>query len=144
MRPLPVIAIFLFICLLNSCSRSPIESPEDNLPQGHLLVTLNQCTPVFSGSAVRVCFDSLLSDSRCPANATCVWMGFAACKFSLCNNGETYPFRLSTLTMPGYMSKDTIVAGYKVEFINLSPYPGTVPEPVPGNMRKAEVKVTKL
>jgi hypothetical protein len=43
---------------------------------------------------------------------------------------------------PNY-TKDTVIAGYKIEFINLSPYPGTVADPIPDSQRKAELKVTK-
>jgi len=33
--------------------------------------------------------------------------------------------------------------GYKIEFVNLSPYPGTVQTPVPADQIKAELKITK-
>jgi hypothetical protein len=46
--------------------------------------------------------------------------------------------------MPGTYNKDTSLFGYKFEFINLSPYPGTVPTPVPDDKIKAEVRITRL
>ena len=139
-KPLIIITVALSMGFLYACTKPCVHEEQEN----GLEITLYQCKPVFSTSQVRICFDSLLSDSRCPANAVCVWQGFAAGKFSLSADGETYPFKLSTVDLPGLFPKDTVISGYKIEFINLSPYPGTVPGPIPDNVRKAELKVTKL
>ena len=63
--------------------------------------------------------------------------------FSFTKNGDTHRFSLSTLTLKPNYTKDTVIAGYKIEFINLSPYPGTVADPIPDSQRKAELKITK-
>ena len=110
-----------------------------------LKITLHTCkNPVISGNQVSICFDSLITDSRCPVYAECIWRGFAAGKFSFSANGETYHLRLSEFAIHGFFPKDTIVSGYKVEFTDLEPYPGTVSLPVPDNNIKAEIKITKL
>jgi hypothetical protein len=41
-------------------------------------------------------------------------------------------------------NRDTALLRYKIEFINLSPYPGTAPIPLPPDKIKAEIKITKL
>jgi hypothetical protein len=43
---------------------------------------------------------------------------------------------------PNY-TKDTVLAGYKIEFINRLPYPGTFTPPAPDSQIKAELKITK-
>ena len=84
-----------------------------------------------------------MSDSRCPANAVCIWQGAGTATFSFTKNGDTHIFNLSTITMKPNYTKDTVIAGYKIEFIDLSPYPGTVADPIPDSQRKAELKITK-
>jgi hypothetical protein len=140
MRSPIIAAMIACMGLLYACERSELDTPERTLN-----ITLHKCSnPAFSGNRISLCFDSVLTDSRCPFNAMCFWQGYAACKFSLSSNGETYPFALSTLKLPNIFSKDTIISGYKIEFINLEPYPGTVSYPVPESKIKAEVKITKL
>jgi len=139
MRPLAVTILIFFAALFYTCAKSIGEGAESNFE-----VSLYQCRPVPSNNQATICFDSLLTDSRCPANAVCGTIGYAAVKFSLTTNGETNPFKLSTLDMPGLFPGDTIIAGYKIEFMHLEPYPGTVQGPIPDNARKAQLKVTKL
>jgi hypothetical protein len=106
-------------------------------------IQLHTCaTTVFKNSTINLCFDSVLSDSRCPENVVCIQGGGVTCKFSFSiNNQGSHPITLST-EWPG--SKDTTLLGYKIELINLTPYPHIPQNPVPDNERKAEVKITEL
>lgn len=123
----------------HSCSKKNIE-----LKEGTIELALKKCGNGNIGSDnLRLCFDSLVSDSRCPANAMCIWQGTATARFSLTKNHETSSFVLSTLDQPPTFRKDTTLMGYKIEFVNLSPYPGTVPMPVPADQIKAELRITK-
>ena len=135
--------IIIFIVatnFVNSCSKSDVKFKE-----GVLELPLTKCANgTITENKLSLCFDSLVSDSRCPANAICVWQGTAVARFSLTKNNETTSFVLSTLDMPPTYNKDTALLGYKIEFINLSPYPGTAPTPVPVNKIKAEIRITKL
>jgi hypothetical protein len=142
MRPLTLLAFFLFAGLFYTCAKPLVAETQE--PDDNLHVPLYQCMPVSLTAEASVCFDSLLSDSRCPVGGVCVWMGVAYGKFSLSANGTRYPFRLSTIAQSIWGPRDTVVAGFKIELINFSPYPGTVADPVPDNIRKAELKVTKL
>jgi hypothetical protein len=132
----------LFITLTafaNSCSKSEIE-----IKEGALNLVLKKCAVgKIAGDRLSFCFDSLVSDSRCPANAVCIWQGAATASFSFTKNGDTHRFSLSTITLKPNYTKDTVIAGYKIEFINLSPYPGSVADPIPDSQRKAELKITK-
>jgi hypothetical protein len=134
------LSIFLFITLtafVNSCSKSGNE-----LREGTIELKFSDCeNGNIAGDDLKLCFNAVVSDSRCPANAVCIWEG-AATAFSFTKNGDTHRFNLSTITMKPNYTKDTVIAGYKIEFINLSPYPGTV-DPLPDNQRKAELKITK-
>jgi hypothetical protein len=126
------------VVMAHSCSKKDIE-----LREGTVELALKRCGSGDIGNDnLRLCFDSLISDSRCPANAICVWAGSAVAKFSLRKDGESGTFTLATLKHGNY-NRDTVLFGYKIEFVNLSPYPGTVPTPVPADKVKAELKITK-
>lgn len=131
--------IIIATSALHSCSKS-IEP----LTLGTFELTLRESRKGnFNGDNLKFSFDSLVSDSRCPANAMCVWQGTAVAKFSFSKNGLTHNFNLSTLNMPPTYQKDTTIAGYKIEFMNLSPYPGTYTPPIPDKQVKAEISITK-
>ena len=126
------------VLLANACSKS-IE-----LKEGTMQIKFHQSAEGnIAGDNLKLSFDSLIEDSRCPANAMCIWQGAAVARFSFTKDHATTSFRLSTINMQPNYIKDTVVMGYKIEFMNLSPYPGTVPSPIPDNDRKAEVKITK-
>ncbi|TMI95603.1 MAG: hypothetical protein E6H08_06075 [Bacteroidetes bacterium] len=136
------LSILLFITLtafVNSCSKSG-----NRLREGTIELKLSDCEKGnIEGDDLKLCFEAVVGDSRCPANAVCVWQGAATASFSFTKNGDTHRFNLSTIAMKPNYSKDTVIAGYKIEFINLSPYPGTVSTPVPDDQIKAELKITK-
>ena len=137
-----ILSILLFTTLtafVNSCSKSG-----NKFREGAIELTLSECeNGNIAGDDLNLCFNKVVSDSRCPANAVCVWQGAATATFSFTKNNDTHRFDLSTITMKPNYTKDTVIAGYKIEFINLSPYPGTVADPIPDSQRKAELKVTK-
>ena len=137
-----LLSILLFITLtafVNSCSKSGNKFNEGTIE----LKLLDCANGNIAGVNLKLCFDAVVSDSRCPANAVCIWQGAATASFSFTKNGKTHRFNLSTINMPPNYTKDTVIAEYKIEFINLFPYPGTVADPIPDSQRKAELKITK-
>lgn len=107
--------ILLLFVIAGSCKKN------DDLKSPGLY--LNTCTSkTFNAEAISVCFDSV-NDSRCPSDATCVWIGVAIAKFTLIKNGVSYPFTLTTLPVFHQYSSDTTVAGYKFHLVNILPYP---------------------
>jgi hypothetical protein len=136
------LSILLFITLtafVNSCSKSG-----NKFREGTIELKLSGCeNGRIAGDDLTLCFNAVVSDSRCPANAMCIWQGAATATFSFTKNNDTHRFNLSTITMKPNYTKDTVIAGYKIEFINLLPYPGTVADPIPDSQRKAEIKITK-
>lgn len=134
-----IIVLIACIVLMNACKKTRIEKRQDLLS-----IQLHECADnIFSDNQVRLCFDSVISDSRCPANVICVWAGIAICKFSFFVNNQLHPVILSTYSS-GIYNKDTVLSGYKIELINLLPYPGIHTDSGIGNEIKAEVKITSL
>jgi len=139
MKLILLIIVFTLTAFANSCSKSGSKFRE-----GIVELKLSECeSGTVSGDKLNLCFTAVVSDSRCPANAICVWQGTALGRFSFTKNNETHSFDLSTLDMPPTYHKDTVLMGYKIEFVNLHPYPGTVAAPIPDSQRKAEIKITK-
>jgi len=79
---------------------------------------------------VYICFDSVISDSRCPDGAECVWAGEATTRFKIEKyNNEPVYFNLKE------GEKDAIVGGYHIAFIKLLPYPTVGSQIKPGDYK---------
>lgn len=140
MKTFLIILLIATVTLGNSCSKSNNKT----LALGTVELKLHEIAEgKIEGDLVKLGFDAVVSDSRCPANAMCIWQGAATAAFSFTKNGDTHRFHLSTITMKPQYTKDTVLAGYKIEFINLLPYPGTFTPPAPESHIKAEIKITK-
>ena len=76
---------------------------------------------LISGEPLRIEFAAVVSDSRCPSGATCIWQGEASCRLKI-----TYKNTVNTkiITEPGLRSQPatTEFAGYEFQF-QLEPYP---------------------
>jgi hypothetical protein len=70
-----------------------------------------------------ICFDTLLSESRCPYGAMCPWTGYAAirlkCSF---NNNQPFYLELATEVMARYRN-DTTLNGINFRLAELTPHP---------------------
>ena len=133
-------AFLLVFCItiMHSCKKASDTGPADNT------LHLGACTPVATGAFPVICFDSLISESRCPEGAVCVWQGYAAVRLSMKDEaGITQSFTLSTLDdkrlhLP---ATDTTISGYHITLLDVLPYPSLV-KPMDGPYRIA-LKITK-
>lgn len=76
-----------------------------------------------------ICFDSVITDSRCPANMLCIWAGEAIVRFKITTDNSIKYVDLHTHTI------DADVNGYKLSFIDLLPYPTGVQQTKPGDYK---------
>jgi hypothetical protein len=75
---------------------------------------------VVPGTALRVGFLGLESDSRCPTGVVCVWQGDAAAKIGLtAGSGPTHPQVLHTALEPGSVD----FGGVRVTLLDVAPWP---------------------
>ena len=129
-----VLAGSIFLVLF-SCKKNPELRTSSS-------VSLKNCTLVEDKTDhVNVCLDSLIEDSRCPLEVVCIWQGTAIAKFSVTVNDHQQPVTLSTFKLPGFPS-DTILMGYKIEFVDLLPYPD-INKSHDISEYRAELKITK-
>lgn len=94
---------------------------------------------VFDGGKLEVAFDTLEADSRCPADAVCVWQGDAAARFRLAVGSRRVGTTLHTTLDPKQVAFD----GYVVRLVNVEPYPGTWDRSKPAPPAVAVVIVTR-
>lgn len=81
-------------------------------------------TAVLNGS--QLTFTRVSADSRCPANAVCVWEGEARIEVRVARDGGAGETRIIQLRPPP--ENETRIGDLIVRFVSLSPYPGTFDE----------------
>ena len=96
-------------------------------------------TVTFDAGRLSVGFEAVEADSRCPADAMCVWQGDAAARFRLAVDGRRAGTTLHTATEP----KQVEYAGYVLRLVNVEPYPGTWDRSRPAPPAVAVVVVTR-
>ncbi len=119
--------------MATACSSSPAAAPgsgplpPDAAPEARggplddtLHVELGR-TATADHDRLAVTFAAHLSDSRCPANVVCVWMGDAVVRIGARAGRTTVERELHTGIDPRSLSVD----GYTVTVVGLTPYPGT-------------------
>lgn len=77
-----------------------------------------------TNNEIKIQFEEVLEDSRCPKDVQCVWAGQAKVKLSV--SGPNMPNETLELIL-GKKDKDVlcIVDGYVFKVLNLAPYPET-------------------
>ncbi|MGH7680245.1 MAG: hypothetical protein ACRENU_17370 [Gemmatimonadaceae bacterium] len=110
----PVISLLVGL----ACARSAPPTTIIPLDQD---VVLAPATPVaVPSSNLRLSFERVSADSRCPADAVCVWAGNATVQVRVTDNGQLpREFSLNSTTAPTSVSFD----GYVLRFVALSPTP---------------------
>jgi hypothetical protein len=93
-------------------------------------IQLKECSRS-SGENIIVCFDSLITESRCPVNGICVWAGTAVAQFSLHQKKGVTVFTLATNQFLQYKN-DTTINNITISLQDVQPYPNaTKPSPAP-------------
>ena len=133
-----LIAIILLAFV--SCKKQSGSLKENYVPN-YIPMNTNQSVDM-DGTTLTCYLDTVIQDSRCPVNATCVWQGVAVARFRISSENTTNTIVLAT-TKFGEYDTNTTVSGFRIEFIDLSPYP-ELGKPINENDYVAEVKITKL
>lgn len=72
---------------------------------------------------VKVTFNRIAEDSRCPMGDNCIWEGNAVAEIIISKDSES---EILTLNSNPSMEKSGNAYGYNVKLISVEPYPGTV------------------
>jgi hypothetical protein len=95
---------------------------------------------VVEGTSLRIRFNAVSSESRCPSDVQCVWAGNAIVSLSLASSGiASGSATLNTTLDP----KFTDYAGYRITLLGLKPYPKSGSK-IPAADYVATLEVRKL
>ena len=110
-------ALVACLLLFPSCSDSP-SGPTPSFDV-RLTIPLGQTLGI-EGTRLGVRFDAVVEDSRCPANAMCVWEGRAIVKVTLRGISHEATVDLHS-NVPALRS--ATLDGVRIEWLRLDPYP---------------------
>lgn len=114
----------IFFLLLTFCT-----GPNDSIQNGSFILddsfTVHYQDTLFNEPEnIRISFDEVFEDSRCPENVVCLWAGNAKLGLTLSQNQTKFPFELNShggVRFP----KDTTLLSYKIALLDVKPYPHT-------------------
>ncbi|HKY79135.1 MAG TPA: hypothetical protein VJ182_03990 [Anaerolineales bacterium] len=113
-----VFLLTLLAVLLAACQpASPAE-----LPGGQVVLSPGETVASGDGN-ITITFLEVLADSRCPADAMCVWQGNVSVLLQVVSGGQT---RQVTLTLGELLAGDVnlvTVNGATVSLVDVQPYP---------------------
>lgn len=112
------LAIAVAVLLPFSGCSKPAESMDVGLDEEFALSVGQSAT--IEGENISITFVEVVSDSRCPTGATCIWAGEASCLIEFTDSESRYR---KVLTEPGSSSPpEASITSYEIEF-TLLPYP---------------------
>ncbi|MBE3072302.1 MAG: hypothetical protein IMZ67_04945, partial [Acidobacteria bacterium] len=119
-----------FVALLSAaCSGSPAR-PTISVDT-RITVPIGQTVTIAATSA-SVRFESVLEDSRCPADANCVWQGQAAVRLTVVASARQVSIELRS---DPAAARTASVNGLRFEWVQLDPYPFSSRPTQPGDYR---------
>ena len=119
------------LMLLASCSTSPSAPRAVSLAESFTLAP-GQTVEV-EGTGLRVTFESVSADSRCPEDVTCVWEGDAVVIVSVQATGSARVQR--ELHTSARYPTEVDAGGYRVRLVEVVPVPRSAASPAPGDYR---------
>ena len=119
------------LLLLASCATSPTD-PRTVRLDGEFTLAPGQTAQV-EGGGLRVTFDGVSADSRCPTGVTCVWEGDAVVVLAVRPSGSAAS--RSELHTSGRYPAEAEVGGYRMRLASLVPLPRADAAPTPAEYR---------
>lgn len=135
------ISVLLAAATLAACSGPPAGAPGSGgaAPLDATVHIQLGRTGRVDGGRLTLTFAARLSDSRCPANAVCVWQGDAAVRIVARVAAASVDRELHTGVEPHSLAVDR----YVVTVVGLTPYPGTELEGQPAAAPTVLLRVTR-
>jgi hypothetical protein len=120
------------LLLLASCGSPPPTAPKATPPDEELTLAPGQ-SGLAQGGRVRVVFQSVSADSRCPVDVTCVWEGDAVVVITaVIEGGEASRHELHT---SGRYPSEAEVGGFRIRLAGLAPVPRSDRPPTAADYR---------
>ena len=123
------VILMLPVALLAGCSPSGTGERQAALGEEFRLATGE--TIVIKGEDLKIRFEAVTADSRCPTGAQCIWAGEAQCRMQFTHKGSASIVALTEPGLPGDRTQDTF-GEYNLSF-QLLPYPEVGKQPAAGS-----------
>jgi hypothetical protein len=135
-----VLGLALASCHSNQAGAQPIAI---NLNQSFTLGGGQEAT--INGENLRLRFDKVLEDSRCPRSVECFWTGQARIALLVEPNGrgET-TLEFNTNPAPGQNNQTARLDEFTITMESLDPYPQTIDQPIRLGDYRATLSVGKV
>ncbi|MGX9788583.1 hypothetical protein [Mycobacterium sp. MMS18-G62] len=137
--------VVLFGLALTAChtgQEARADAPEANLNEPFALGGGQEA--VIASENLRVRFEQVLEDSRCPARVKCVWTGQARIAVVVQpNTSVPSTVTFNTNPAPGQTVDVVAVGEYTIELQSLDPYPQSPEDPIPFEDYRATLVVRK-
>jgi len=136
MRSLGVV----FALLVLACNSSPTD-PGSSADVSDSTVVLQFGASTRVSPDLRVTFEQVVEDSRCPASVVCAWQGNGAIRLAITTGSGDRTVTLNTAggtTFP----REVAAAGYLFALVELDPQRQT-PDPIPAQQYRATLRVTR-
>lgn len=129
----------LFALLALGCNSSP-TGPSSTVNGGDttIIVQFGHSTQI--NTDLRVAFDQIVEDSRCPASVVCVWQGNGAIRLNITSGRGEQAVTLNTAGRANF-PREALVAGYMFALEELLPQRQTS-DPIPEQQYRARIRVT--
>lgn len=131
------LAVLSFLLTAVSCDQSDIQTDPFELGTPFLLAPGEQYNCL--DCDVSVSFTKIISDSRCPSDAICVWAGMAVAEVSVEIDGTNHTILLATAGENNRIA----LSGYLFSIGEVSPYP-TLQNPIAQSDYRITLTVTRL
>lgn len=107
----------LLIFLLITCI-APLNTVEEPTLDKEFKIKMNSHV-VIQNEAIKITFNKVLEDSRCPKGARCIDAGSTRVSLTLAKNSDQKTVELSSFRG----TKSVEYQGCEINFVNLEPYP---------------------
>lgn len=136
-RPMLLLILLVLLGMLIGCS-SRSSRPMEIIP-GDVFTLGQGQEAVVQSEDLHVRFDSVLEDSRCPTQVTCVWSGQARIAVAAWQDQEEpVMLEFNTNPVPAENQQALTYSSYTIQLESLDPYPQT-PEQ---SIEQADYRVT--
>ena len=114
LQHLHIIVLVVLLLFGSACARPPGEI---SAKLGQEFTLAPGQSAAVAGEPLKVKFLEVISDSRCPTGAVCIWQGESSCLLEVTYNQSAYR---KTLTQPGLTGPaQTTFADYQMQFNEL-------------------------
>ena len=110
-------ALILAVVALGACAT--VETAVVAEPGVEFALPLGQ-TATLNASGVRIAFNRVNEDSRCPVDVQCVWAGEAKIQLTVSRPGSPDDVKVISITPP---NNETSSGDVRIRFVGLAPVP---------------------